>query len=85
MRLSGRQLIFLLPFDRLMALLELATNEEVDCSELVICVDRTADAEDFEDVTRDLGWVGFEMMMLDSWCDGKTRVSDRWLFLGMEV
>jgi len=66
------------------ALLELADNS-LDCSQLVVCVDRTADNDDTEDITRDLGWVGFELMMLDAWAGQAGCISDRWLFLGMEV
>jgi hypothetical protein len=68
-----------------MSLLELASSEYVECSQLVICVDRSADEADVQDTTRDLGWVGFELMMLDAWSDDKGTISDRWLFLGMDV
>lgn len=66
-----------------MALLELATSDAFACSQLVICVDRTA--EDVEDTVRDLGWVGFELTMLDNWAGHQGRMSDRWLFFGMDV
>ncbi|KAH9822015.1 ornithine decarboxylase antizyme like protein [Teratosphaeria destructans] len=69
----------------LMALLELAGTDGFDCSQLVICVDRTADDDDVKDTTRDLGWVGFELMTLDAWSDGKDCVSERWIFLSMDV
>ncbi|KAF2772501.1 hypothetical protein EJ03DRAFT_266321, partial [Teratosphaeria nubilosa] len=69
----------------LMALLELAGTDGFDCSQLVICVDRTADDEDVKDTTRDLGWVGFELMTLDAWSNGKDCVSERWIFLSMDV
>lgn len=67
------------------ALLELAETDALDCSQLVICVDRTADKEATEDVTHDLGWVGFELMMLDAWAEQSNCISDRWLFLSMDV
>ena len=69
----------------MMALLELASADGFACSQLVICVDRTANSEEIEDVTRDLGWVGFEMMMLDAWAGESGCISDRWIFLGMDV
>lgn len=68
-----------------MALLELADTDGIDCNQLVVCVDRTAEAADAEDLTRDLGWVGFELMMLDQWAGVDGFISDRWIFLGMEV
>lgn len=69
----------------LMALLELAGTHGIDCSQLVVCVDRTAEAADADDLTRDLGWVGFELMMLDRWTGREGVTSDRWIVLGMDV
>nr|POE93429.1 hypothetical protein CFP56_19441 [Quercus suber] len=74
----------LTPF-RLMALLELASSEAFDCSQFVVCVDRDAPAEDVKDTTRDLGWVGFELMMLEAWTGEDSGISDRWIFLGMDL
>ena len=68
-----------------MALLELASADGIECDKLVICVDRTASKEETDDVTRDLGWVGFELMILDSWAGRKGCISDRWIFLSMET
>lgn len=69
-----------------MALLELASNDTFQCSQLIACVDRTAEDEDVKVTTRDLGWVGFELMMLDAWAEGdESCLSDRWIFLGMDV
>jgi hypothetical protein len=35
---------------------------------------------------RDLGWVGFELTKLDAWASGaEDCVSQKWLFLGMEI
>ncbi|KAK6431068.1 hypothetical protein LTR95_012770 [Oleoguttula sp. CCFEE 5521] len=69
----------------LTALLELASSEGVDCDQLIVCVDRTADETAAKDLTKDLGWVGFELTMLDDWSGQKCTLSDRWLFLGMDV
>jgi len=69
----------------LMSLLELAGNQDFGCSGLVICLDRLGDQEDVADLTRDLGWVGFELVTLDAWSAGTACTSNRWLFLGMEV
>jgi hypothetical protein len=68
-----------------MSLLELASSDGFECDQLVVCVDRHAGQENVADVTRDLGWVGFELMMLDAWNGGRGSVSDRWIFLSMDV
>jgi len=68
-----------------MALLELASSEQFGCSQLIVCVDRTAEEEGVKDTARDLGWVGFELMMLDAWSDDEGCISDRWIFMGMDV
>ena len=68
-----------------MALLELASGDDFQCSQMVICVDRTTGQDAVEEVTRDIGWVGFELMMLDAWAGASGCISDRWLFLGMDV
>ncbi|OQO11491.1 hypothetical protein B0A48_03218 [Cryoendolithus antarcticus] len=69
----------------LTALLELANSDGVDCDQLILGVDRTADEIAAKDLTKDLGWVGFELTMLDDWSGQKCTLSDRWLFLGMDV
>ncbi|KAI6802419.1 hypothetical protein KC363_g3131 [Hortaea werneckii] len=69
----------------LMALLELASSDQFNCSQLVACVGRQADDEAVHDTTRDLGWVGFELMMLDDWAKANDCLSDRWIFMGMDV
>ncbi|KAI5271355.1 hypothetical protein E4T47_05328 [Aureobasidium subglaciale] len=72
-------------FRSLMCLLELAGNDDLGCSNLVVCLDRSADQEDLKDLTRDLGWVGFELTTLDRWSKGVACTSDKWIFLDMEV
>ncbi|GAB7341144.1 hypothetical protein MBLNU457_7445t1 [Dothideomycetes sp. NU457] len=69
----------------LMSLLELGGNADFECSGLVICLDRLGNQDDVADLTRDLGWVGFELVTLDAWSAGTACTSNRWLFLGMEV
>ncbi|KAK0800710.1 hypothetical protein LTR59_005615 [Friedmanniomyces endolithicus] len=69
----------------LMILLELASSDEFECSQLVICVDRFADEKDVKETTRDLGWVGFELAMLDAWAGRSNVTSDSWLFFGMDI
>lgn len=70
---------------RLTALLELASTDGFDCSQLVVCLDRTADGEATADLTKDLGWVGFELIMLDQWSGLECTLSDRWVFMAMDV
>jgi len=69
----------------LMALLELASSDGFSCSQLVVCVDRSANPEDTKDLTKDLGWIGFELVMLDEWSEENGCISDRWLLLGMGI
>ena len=68
-----------------MALLELASMEELGCNQLTICIDRQARHEDVQDITRDLGWVGFNLANLDSWSGEHDCISDRWLLLDIEL
>lgn len=68
-----------------MALLELCDSPEVECSKMVVCVDRDFDEEDSKSLLRDLGWVGFEPMTLDEWSHDETIVSDKWMLLSMET
>lgn len=70
---------------RLMSLLELSGGDDFGCSKLVVCVDRAADEEDMKTLTRDLGWVGFELVTLDYWSSSTACTSDKWLFLEMDV
>ena len=68
-----------------MTLLELASCDDLACGRLIVGVDRTAGQEDVEAVTRDLGWVGFELSTLEPWSSTKGTVSDRWIFLNVDV
>ncbi|EME42180.1 hypothetical protein DOTSEDRAFT_73113 [Dothistroma septosporum NZE10] len=70
----------------LMSLLELSTSDHFDCTQLVICVDRTACPSDVQDLNKSLGWVGFELSTLDDWSRSSTScISDRYIFLGMDL
>jgi len=71
----------------LLALIELAT-ECFECENLVLAIDRQADG--IKELVRDLGWVGFELCTLDRWrgrvpSKGMESVSERWIFVGMEL
>lgn len=69
----------------LMSLLELASSEHFACTQLVVGIDREADKEQVEDLSRDLGWVGFELSMLDPWTNEQGCISERYILLGMDV
>jgi len=68
-----------------MALLELCSIPAFDCSSLVVCLDRNMEAGMVKDMTRDLGWVGFEPITLAQWALRGDLLSDKWLFLAMDV
>ncbi len=69
-----------------MALLELATAPDMNCSSLAICLDRSLTATQIQGMVRDLAWVGFKPVTLDQWTNGRKNViSSEWLFLAMEV
>jgi len=69
----------------LMALLALSSVPNIDCSELVVCLDRSMPAVDRTGLIKDLGWVGFELTTLDEWTDNEEVVSEKWLFLSLET
>lgn len=65
-----------------MALLELCSPSALDCSNLVVCLDRNGDMSQL----KSLGWVGFELVTLSKWVEGgEGVVSDKWFFMSMEV
>jgi hypothetical protein len=68
----------------LVALIELAEGP-LECSTIVLCVDRRMSPGDAQSLLRNLQWVGFENMTLDHWTGGLDAVSRRWLFVGMEL
>ncbi|KAF2671126.1 hypothetical protein BT63DRAFT_453512 [Microthyrium microscopicum] len=68
----------------LMALLELCDVAGIDCSEAVICLDRYLEGES-KAMIHDFGWAGFELSTLADWTDHDDMISERWIFLSMEV
>ena len=68
-----------------MALIELAGQPALACSELVICLARSINPADMKALIRDLGWVGFELITLEPWNDGEDDTSTEWLMLSMET
>ncbi|KAI9856693.1 MAG: hypothetical protein M1824_005275 [Vezdaea acicularis] len=69
----------------LMALIELATDESIDCSHLVVCLERSKPTADLKRLVRDLGWAGFRLVTLEPWSSEKNMVSDTWLLLSMDT
>ena len=69
----------------LMALIELAMTPKFDCRDLIICLDRMIAPTEVNALVRSLRWVGFAPVTLAPWTGCMDRISNRWLFLGMEV
>jgi hypothetical protein len=68
-----------------MALLELCEQDPFSCDRLVLCIDRRADAYARDNLTKDLGWIGFGLTTLVEFSDGKELTSEKWLFMDMET
>ncbi|KAI0134578.1 ornithine decarboxylase antizyme [Xylariales sp. AK1849] len=68
----------------LIALIELAEGP-LDCSQVVICLDRSIPQDDAKALMRSFQWVGFELTTLDQWAKGYDVTSDKWLFMAMDV
>ena len=67
-----------------MAMIELA-SESFECSQIVICLDRSMEPEEKASLLKSLRWVGFDLIGLDMWAKGPFATDDKWLFLGMEL
>ena len=68
-----------------MALLELAAIDELECTRVVVCLDRDIDAASQKSLMRDLGWVGFDFYTLSSWVGAESAISDRWIFMAVDM
>lgn len=68
----------------LVAMIELAETP-LGCSRLVVCIDRSIEAEDMQSLSKGLQWAGFELETLDHWAGVRDVTSDKWLFMGVEV
>ena len=68
-----------------MALMELASTPNLKCSQLVVCLDRSMSPLELQALSRDLGWVGFELITLALWAGGSDLTSARWVLLSVEV
>lgn len=70
--------------NRLIALIELAEGP-LECSHVVLCLDREIPEDDNKALMRNLQWAGFELTTLDHWAKDVDVTSRKWLFMGMEV
>ncbi|EMR66320.1 putative ornithine decarboxylase antizyme protein [Eutypa lata UCREL1] len=68
----------------LIALIELAEGP-LECSHVVLCLDREIPEDDNKALMRNLQWAGFELTTLDHWAKDVDVTSRKWLFMGMEV
>lgn len=69
----------------LMALLELCSIPNFDAERLVVCIHRSTPQQLMMPLTKDLGWVGFDLLTLEEWTRNDDIVSKEWIFMGMEV
>lgn len=70
--------------DALVALMELAESP-LGCSQLVICIDRSIQADEAKTLTKGLQWAGLELTTLDHWAGAIDVTSKEWVFMGTEV
>lgn len=70
---------------RLMALMELCEVDHFSCGRLVLCIDRHVGQAARNNLTKDLGWIGFGLTTLDEFSQGEELTSDKWLFMDMEI
>ncbi|PHH83346.1 hypothetical protein CDD82_1859 [Ophiocordyceps australis] len=68
----------------LMALIELGDGL-LNCSSIVICIDRLLVGHEALELTKSLQWVGFDMITLDRWANDLDVTSNKWMFMGMEL
>jgi hypothetical protein len=66
------------------ALIDLAESA-LDCSNLVVCISRSIMDEEAKALMKGLGWAGFTLTTLDFLTGGVDDISEKWLFMGMEV
>lgn len=68
-----------------MALLELCEVDYLSCARLVTCIDRHTDRRTMDILTKDLGWIGFQLATLEDFSDEGDIISDDWLFMEMDT
>ena len=71
--------------DSLIALLELGGIEDLGCAKVVVCLDRGIEEPSRKGLMRDLGWVGFELQRLIQISGADEMISDKWIFMMVDV
>ena len=68
-----------------MALLELCDVDYFSCSRLVVCIDRRTQPKALEVLSKDLGWIGFQLTTLREFAEEGDVISKDWLFMEMDT
>jgi len=68
----------------LVALIELAEGP-LGCDQMVVCMHRKIPAGESKALTKGLQWAGFSPTTLDFWTSGYDMISNKWVFMGMEL
>ncbi|KAL5389223.1 hypothetical protein DPSP01_002536 [Paraphaeosphaeria sporulosa] len=69
----------------LMALLELCAVDYFACTRLVVCIDRHTQQQSLEVLSKDLGWIGFQLTTLREFVEEGDVISNEWLFMEMDT
>ena len=59
--------------------------EDLDCARVVVCLDRGIEELSRKSLMRDLGWVGFELQRLISMDGAENIISDKWIFMAVDI
>lgn len=68
-----------------MALLELCSVDDLSCSRLVVCIDRHTPKAELDVLSKDLGWIGFQLTTLRDFAQRGDVLSSEWLFMEMDT
>lgn len=68
-----------------MALLELCAVDYFSCSRLVVSIDRSTPQSVLETLSKDLGWIGFQLTTLREFAEKGDVISNDWLFMEMDT
>lgn len=69
----------------LMALLELCGVDYFSCTRLVVCIDRHTPKPALDVLSKDLGWIGFQLTTLREFAEAGDVLSNKWLFMEMDT
>ena len=68
-----------------MALLELCAVDSLACTRLVVCIDRQTPQLPLDVLSKDLGWIGFQLTTLREFAEEGDVISNEWLFMEMDT